>query len=446
MSAVNIAVPAIALDFSANAILVTWVPTAFLLANAIFLVPAGRLADNLGRKRIFLIGMSVFCIACLMATLSPNIQILLLTRILQGFGGALAFATGLALVMSIFSSENRGSAMGISAATLYLGLSCGPILGGWITFHFGWRVVFAFPLVLGTASILLLLARLKGEWKNEHPRQMDWYGGIIFGIATSAVFIGVSGIPDTWSLLLLGLGILVMIYFVYQQLHSPSPLIHFRAIVANRVFSRSLLGNVCIYWSNYPFVFLFSLYLQFIREMTPSEAGQILMLQPITMAIIAPIAGRLSDQFEPRIIATAGTLVMACAFLMLQTLNYDTTIILLCIAMITQGLGFGLFTTPNNNAALSSMDKTRLGIASAMLNLARVGGNMIGTGMVLLLVALFIGRVKIEPNQYPALMTVVSVALGVSLFLTISGSYFSYSRGNIRKQGEDQNNHPTSGE
>jgi EmrB/QacA subfamily drug resistance transporter len=433
MSAVNIAVPAIAKDFSANAILVSWVPTAFLLANAIFLIPAGRAADLYGRKKVFITGMMVFCLACLMAFLAPNIETLLITRLMQGFGGALAFATGLAIVMSIFTPENRGSAIGINSATLYFGLSCGPMVGGWFTVHYGWRVVFLFPMVLGSIAILMIILRLKGEWKNDQAGSIDWYGGVIFGISSSALFLGISMIPGFTSISLISLGVIFMAYFIYQQIHSHHPLIHFKAIMQNRMFSRSLMGNVCIYWSNYPFIFLFSLYLQFIRGMTPVEAGQIMVLQPITMAIVAPIAGRLSDQFEPRVIATTGCLIMGCAFGILQGLNTNTPVPLLCIAMVILGLGFGLFTTPNNNAALSSLDKSRYGIGSALLNFARVSGNIIGTAMVLLLVSLFIGKVEIEPEQYPALLKVVSIALAMSCMLAIGGSYFSHARGNVRQ-------------
>ncbi len=431
MSAVNIAVPAIALDFNANAILVSWVPTAFLLSNAIFLIPAGRAADIYGRKKIFLTGMTVFCVSCLMAYLAPNIEFLLVTRLLQGFGGALAFATGLAIIMSIFTRENRGSAIGFSAGTLYFGLSCGPVVGGWFTEHFGWRVVFLFPLVLGTMSIVLILLKLKGEWKNEQRGKVDYLGALIFAIAASCLYIGISSVPGMLASALLAIGAILMVFFVYQQTQCEFPLIHFKGIIQNRMFSRSLMGNICIYWSNYPFIFLFSLYLQFIRGMSPADAGQIMVLQPLTMAIVAPIAGRLSDQFEPRLIATTGCLIMTCAYTILQFLDVTTSIIMICMAMVIQGLGFGLFTTPNNNAALSSLDKTRYGIGTALLNFSRVSGNMLGTAMVLLLVSLFIGKVEITPTQYPALFRVVSIALAVSFFMTLSGAYFSHSRGKV---------------
>ncbi len=432
MSAVNVAVPTIARELNANAILVSWMPTAFLLSNAIFLLPAGRMADIHGRKKIFLIGMTMFSVACVMANLAPNIELLLATRLLQGVGGALAFATGLAILMTIFTSENRGTALGIASAMLYIGLTLGPLTGGWFTEHYGWRSVFLFPVVLGFISITLTILRLKGEWKNPDAQKVDWYGTLIFAIWSSALFIGISLVPDPISFALLLVGVAGAVYFYFQQTHSPHPLIRFSAILQNRVFSRSLMGNVCIYCSNYPFVFLFSLYLQYIQGMSPANAGKIMLLQSLMMAIVAPISGRLSDTFEPRIIATIGCLIMACAFGLLQTIGPTTSLSLISTGLITLGIGFGLFTTPNNNAALSSMDKGRLGIGSALLNLARVSGNMLGTGTVLLLVSLFIGHNKIESDKFPALLTVVHLALGMSCFLSICGSWFSYSRGQIR--------------
>jgi len=433
VSALNVAVPTIAQDLEAHAILVSWIPTAFLLGNALLLLPAGRMADIHGRKKIFLVGILIFTVACVMGYFAPTIELLLFTRLLQGLAGALCFATGLALVMSIFTSENRGMAIGVASATLYLGLSCGPVIGGWITEHYGWRSVFLFPLVAGTVSVLLIVWKLKGEWKSDQAQAVDWYGGAVFALWVSALFIGISYIPDPKAFIFIFSGLVLMVYFYHQQLNSEYPLIRFKAILENHMFSRSLMGNLCIYASNYPFIFLFSLYLQFILGMSPANAGKLMVLQPIMMAIVAPIAGRLSDKFEPRIIATLGCLVMALAFGILQFIETETSVYFIGTALVTLGIGFGLFTTPNNSAALSSVDKARLGIASALLNLSRVSGNMIGTAMVLMLVSLLIGQVKIEPTQYPALLVVVHLALGASCLLSLTASYFSYSRGNIRK-------------
>jgi len=182
----------------------------------------------------------------------------------------------------------------------------------------------------------------------------------------------------------------------------------------------------------YPLIFLISLYLQFIQGLSPHDAGQIMVLQAITMAIVAPIAGRLSDRFEPRIIATSGCLIMACAFGLLDRINDTTPLYYIGACLLTLGFGFGLFTTPNNNAALSSVDKERLGIATALLNLSRVFGNMMGIAMVMILVSLIIGHAELKPQQFPALMTTIRWALALSCIYTVTGAYFSYTRGNIR--------------
>jgi MFS family permease len=330
-------------------------------------------------------------------------------------------------------------ALGIVSATLYLGLSCGPVLGGWFTEHYGWRSVFLFPVVLGTVSITMIVLRLKGEWKSEEVLKVDWFGATIFAVSTSAWFIGISFIPEAGSGVLVGIGLITFVCFIYQQLNTEPPLIRFRAIMENRVFSRSLISNICIYASNYPFVFLFSLYLQFIQGMSPTGAGKLMVLQPFMMAIVAPLAGRLSDRFEPRIIATVGCVIMALSFGVLQFIGTHTPIYLIGGALITLGIGFGLFTTPNNNAALSSMRKSRLGIGSALLNFTRVMGNMTGTAMVLLLVSLFIGQARIEPAQYPGLLTVIHVALATSCILSFCAAWFSHVRGNVMQEVQQVN-------
>lgn len=431
-SSVNVATPTIASALQANAILVSWIPTSFLLSSVVMLLPAGRLADIHGRKKLYVSGIVIFIITSILASLSVSIEMLLAIRLLQGIGSAMIFATGLAIITSVFPAENRGVSLGIASASVYFGLSCGPLIGGWFTEVYGWRSVFLFPVPFSMIACALIVVNLKGEWKSQSPTRVDWLGGLIFAIWSSAFFIGVSTLPGKVSYLLLGIGAACLILFYYQQVNSKHPLVRFRAIMDNHVFSRSLMASVCVYASNYPLIFLFSLYLQFIQGLSPHGAGQIMVLQAITMAILAPIAGRLSDRFEPRIIATGGCLIMACAFGMLDRINDHTSLYYIAGCLMTLGFGFGLFTTPNNNAALSAIDRERLGIASALLNLSRVIGNMTGIAMVMILVSLIIGHAEIKPQQYPALMTTIRWALALSCIYALSGAYFSFTRGNIR--------------
>lgn len=435
-SSVNVATPSIASALKANAILVSWIPTSFLLSSVVMLLPAGRLADIHGRKKLYISGIVIFIIASILASLSVSIEMLLVIRLMQGIGSAMIFATGLAIVTVVFPSQNRGISLGIASASVYFGLSCGPLIGGWLTEVYGWRSVFLFPVPFSLLACTLIIINLKGEWKSQTPTSVDWLGGLIFAVWSSAMFMGVSTLPGKVSYLLLAVGAAGLVLFYYQQVNSRNPLVRLRAIMDNQFFFRSLIASICVYASNYPMIFLFSLYLQFNQGLSPHDAGQIMVLQAITMAILAPIAGRLSDRFEPRIIATAGCLIMACAFGLLDQISSHTSLYYIAGCLMTLGFGFGLFTTPNNNAALSSIDTERLGIATALLNLSRVIGNMTGIAMVMILISLIIGHAEIKPQQYPALLTTIRWALVLSCIYALSGAYFSYTRGNIRVKAE----------
>ena len=431
-SAANVATPVIASELNAEAILISWIPTAFLLSNVIMLLPSGRLADIYGRKKIFIIGLSIFIVTSFLAYLAANIEVLIFTRFLQGIGAAMMFATGMAIVISLFNEKNRGMALGFASGSLYVGMTCGPLIGGWLTESYGWRSVFLFPVIVSFISLILLLMKLKGEWKTDDATPLDWTGSLIFALWSSSLFVAVSLFPKSGSYVLILFSVFFLYLFFWQQSRSKHPLLRFRAIMDNHIFSRSLIASLCVYASSFPMIFLFSLYLQFIKGLSPTEAGQIIILQAMMMAVLAPISGRLSDLIEPRIITTTGCLIMAMAFALLQQIDSGTSLFIFSACLITLGTGLGLFSTPNNNAALSSVGKDRLSIASALLNLSRSLGNMFGSALMLLFVALIIGDAQIEPEQYPALLTVIHWSLGLSCLYSLFGAYFSYTRGNLR--------------
>jgi EmrB/QacA subfamily drug resistance transporter len=431
LSSVIVAIPAIAENLHADAIYVSWIPTAFLLSSVIMLLPAGKLADIFGRKRLYLLGSLIFAAASALGAFATSIEWLLVLRFLQGAGSAFIWATGLAIIMDLFLSKNRGLALGLASASVYVGLSCGPLIGGWLTQYFGWRSVFSFPVPLILASMGLAAIYIRLNTKNKDADRVDWIGSTIFAVSITSLLLGVSNLtdPSSWPLIVGGFAGLGL--FFYQQARVEVPLINFRRLVKNHVFFHSMVAGFFTYASNYPMVFLLSLYLQYIQGLSPSVSGQLIVLQVLTMAIISPFSGRLSDHYEPRILATAGCLIMSCGFLLLQQLDMDTSLYLVAGASITLGIGFGLFTTPNNNAAMTAVDRTRLSMGSALLNLSRVLGNVLGTAMVLVVMAIVIGNSQISPDQYPALMTVIRWALAWSFLCTLAGAWFSYARGNV---------------
>ncbi|MCX6301541.1 MAG: MFS transporter, partial [Bacteroidia bacterium] len=173
-SAINLALPAIAKDFNTTAIELGWIASSFILSSVIFLLPFGRLADIVGRKKIFTYGISLFTISTFLIIFSWNIESLIIFRILQGISAALIFGTSMAILTSVFGPGERGRAMGINITAVYTGLSGGPVIGGLLTQHFGWRSIFAFLVPFGLVSLYLIFKKMKPEWIEAKGEKFDW--------------------------------------------------------------------------------------------------------------------------------------------------------------------------------------------------------------------------------------------------------------------------------
>ncbi|HUU38699.1 MAG TPA: MFS transporter, partial [Candidatus Desulfaltia sp.] len=213
-SAVNIALPAIGRRFGADPVTLGWVATAYLLAAAVFLVPFGRLADIHGRKKIFVIGILLYTVSSLLTALAPSILALIGFRVLQGFGAALIFGTAIAILTSVFPPGERGKALGINTAAVYLGLSLGPVLGGWLTQQFGWRSIFLVNIPLGLIIIVLVLWKLRDEWAESGGESFDLGGSILYGLALVGIMLGFSRLPDLLGVCLLLGGLALVCGFV----------------------------------------------------------------------------------------------------------------------------------------------------------------------------------------------------------------------------------------
>lgn len=426
VSAVNVAVPELALELSASAVQISWLPAAFILTNVICVLPFGRLADSQGRKRIYLWGLTLFSASSLIAGLVKNIEQLLIMRAVQGVGGAMIFATGMALIVSIVPQGRRGTALGIASAFMYFGLGCGPIIGGWLTEYYGWRSVFLFQVPFTLVAVALILWKVKGEWANGLKEPIDWQGSLIFMLWVAAVFTGVSEMPTVRGFTLFLVGLAILAYFVHHQLHRKYPLIRFQPVLDNKIFSKSLASSLLMYSASYPLMFLLTLYLQYNRGFTPVETGKFIVIPALVTALVAPVAGKLSDKYSSRMVACVGCLIAFTGFFLLFSVIFQTTLLFTIAGLILFGVGFGFFTTPNNNAAMSSVLVERLGIASALMNLSRTFGNMLGTMTVMLLISWNIGSETITPENYPALTNIMYLGLTLSCGYTLLAARFSY--------------------
>ncbi|RXA21902.1 MFS transporter [Methanosarcina sp. MSH10X1] len=431
-SAVNIALPVLGAEFRMDAIALSWVATAYLLSSALFLVPLGKIADIYGRKKIFLYGIAVFSLSSLVMTMVSSTEMLIGVRVIQGIGSAMIFGTGVAIVTSVFPPGERGKALGVYITAVYIGLSIGPLLGGAMTQYLGWRSIFFVNVPIGITAILLILWKIKGEWAECKGEKFDLTGSVIYGAAVVAVMYGFSVLPELKGAVLIAVGILGVIIFALYELRIPSPVLDITLLTKNRIFAFSNLSALINYSATFAVTFLLSLDLQYTKGFTPANAGSILIVQPIVMALVSPVAGRLSDRIEPRIVASVGMAFTALGLFLLIFLTETTPIRYLIVILIVLGIGFGLFSSPNTNAIMSSVDKKFYGVASGMNGTMRLLGQMLSMGIAMMIFAIIIGPVEITPEYYSRFVLSLHYAFILFTVFCIIGIFASLVRGKSR--------------
>jgi EmrB/QacA subfamily drug resistance transporter len=428
-SSMNVAMPFIGREFGLSAVTLGWVLTAYMLAAAMFLVPFGRLADLVGRKRIFALGLGLDIAGATIGALAPSAFLLILARAVQGVGGAMIFGTGIAIVTSVYPPGARGRALGLNTAATYTGLSLGPVLGGFIVHAWGWRSVFLVTVPVAATALVLTIVRLKGEWADARGEGFDITGSVVFGAGLVSLMYGFSRLPSPLGLALTAAGALALAGFVVFELRIPAPLLDLRLFRHNRIFAFSNLAALINYSSTWAVGFLLSLYLQYIKGLPPQRAGLVLVAQPVVMALSSPVAGKLSDRTEPRLIASLGMGLTAASLLFFGFLGPGTSFGVLIAGLAVLGLGFGLFSSPNTNAVIGSVERRFYGVASATLGTMRLSGQMLSAGVTMIVFSLFLGRSPIVPDLYPVFLAAVRSAFVLYALLCSIGVFASLARG-----------------
>jgi len=427
-SAVNLALPSIGEEFSLNAVTLNWIVSSYMLTTSILLLPAGRAGDILGRRKVFTAGMVVFTLSMILLTFTPGIRWLIGVRILQGVGGAMMFGTNMAILTSVFPPGERGRAMGINVTAVYAGLASGPFLGGLLTRYLGWRSIFALLIPMGIVSLILIRSRMKKEWAEARGESFDWPGAVVYGFAMAALMYGFSKLPDLRGWIITGTGLLLMPLFILREQKAFHPLFDITLISGNRVFAFSSLAALIHYAATSAIGFFLSLFLQYIKDLGPRDAGFVLMAWPVTMTLISPLAGKLSDHHNPGVLASIGMAISTAGLIMLCFLNEHTPVAFIVVILLFMGAGFSLFSSPNSNAIMSSVEKRQLGNASGMLGTMRNVGQTFSMAIALMLLALFMGHETINPGNYPQLMKSMKTGFIVFSFLCFAGVFASLAR------------------
>jgi EmrB/QacA subfamily drug resistance transporter len=435
ISAINVALPAIEKSFNLNAVTLSWIVTSFLLSTAIFLLPVGRWGDLTGVHKLFKAGVLIFLFSTLLCGLAGTGGWLIVFRFIQGIGAAFTSTTGPAILVASFPPQNRGRVLGISVSGVYIGLATGPFVGGFLTQYLGWRSIFFVAAAMGLITAMIAFRYLDKDGKRETPRiRPDFRGTIFYMLGLVALVYGSSLIPATRGWVLLTCGTIALVAFWMLESRSEMPIIDTKLFTSNRLFAFSNLAALINYSATFAIVFLLSLFLQKVRGLSPRDAGMILVAQPIMMALFSPVTGRLSDRIEPRILTTLGMSICTLGLFAFAWLDAATPLWIIIMLLLGVGTGFALFSSPNMNTIMSSVQRNQYGLASGTAASMRVVGQIISMTVVTLFLAGIIGKKSLEITSDLLFLKAMKWAFLTFAAISTTGIWFSYKRGTIRRE------------
>lgn len=431
-SSLNVALPQMSAEFGMNAVMTGWIASSFLLATAVFMLPSGRLSDLHGRKKLFLLGVLINMAASFLTVFSAGEWMLISLRGVQGFGGAMMFATSTPIVITSYPASQRGRVLGITVGAVYAGLSAGPFFGGMLTHYFGWRAIFIYCAALLAVTFVLALRHVERDHPVSHGEPFDAVGSVLNALFLSLLIFGMTRVPHREAWFLFAGGALSGVLFVIHQLKASHPVLRISLFRGNAVFLKSNLAAMINYSATFAIAFLMSIYFQVVQGFTPQGAGVLLLAQPVAQALLSPAMGKLSDRVEPGILASLGMAVITAVLVCFALLGTSAHTAVIVAGLVLLGVGFALFSSPNTNAVMSSVGHRDLGMASAILSTMRVAGQILSMGIAMLVFSLVIGRVKIDASSAAHFVDAMRMCFAVFAVLCAAGVYFSMSRGKLR--------------
>ena len=427
-----VALPSIASHFGADLPTVQWVVVAYSLTVSVLLLPMGRLSDMMDRKKVYIIGFTIYVLAAALAGLSPDLTILILARVFQGFGTAMVQANMTVMILSIFPGSERGKALGYQTSVVGAGAIVGPALGGFLVSAFGWRSVFLVNIPVGVIVIIAAMVILDRSGFSpdtqvgQRPR-FDWLGAALSGGALLALLLAISnGNQAGWGSPSIMAGMLVSVAllagFIWWELKTSSPMLELR------LFKRKLVAlGVAAGWLSFlgltSGMFMMPFYLQKVQGYSPGESGLIVIFSAGALVIVGPISGRLSDRYGWRVFKVIGMGLAATAvFIFAATLTEHSPLSLIIPVMILQSCGFSLFNTPNNSSIISAVERSRYGIVLALTHLTRNSATVAGVAAATAIVVATMGSVGAESTLEGVAANPQAFVMGLHRLFLIMGS------------------------
>lgn len=431
-SALNLSIPNLEVEFGASAALIGWVITSYTLAVAALSVPLGKIADITGRRRIFIWGIGGFAFITLLCIFSVNIWIMLALRVLQGFAAAMIFATNNAILISAYPGSERGRVLGLSTASVYVGLSIGPVVGGFLNQHFNWKSIF---IVSAALSVAALVIAVRGIPKKANAKQMstlDIPGNILYMACIVLSLYGLTNLSMMkYAWVILALGLALGVVFVLVERKAEDPVIRVTMFTDDMAFTFSNLAALLNYGATFAISYLMSIYLQIVMGYESQIAGLILIAQPAVQALFSPMMGKLSDRIAPYKLASIGMAFCAAGLVLFFMVSVHTPLWFILMALVVSGFGFALFSSPNTNAVMSCVEKKDFAVANSILATMRTVGHSSSMAIVTIVVGFVLGETALDACQPAQLVHTMHIIFAIFVVLCVIGIFLSLKRSKV---------------
>lgn len=420
---VNAVLPEMGADLHASAAQLSLVGTVYSLGLAIFQLACGSLGDIWGHRRVFIFGAFVFAISSFFGAVAASIYPLIAWRFLQGMGGAMLSAAGLALLAAVAPPEQRPYYLGFSGMAVYAGIGCGPPIAGFLTGALGWRSIFWLNTFTNLLVLLIMLQMVRHEWRPAKDSSFDWIGCMLYAIAMTGLTLACAkaGSAPVFGLFAFAVFALFLGLFCQRQARIPFPMLNLSILKTNRILALSCVAAFINYASFFGIIFFFSFYLQVTHGLDVQRAGLILAFQPFVQAVAQPVATRLVNIFGAGPISALGAGLTGIGLLAAAFLAPDTP---LSIFFLTQGLlgsGISIFALANTAILLDSAGKQFIGQASGLTGAMRSAGQLVSMAMITLSMSLFMGAEPVSIATLDSFMTCMRTDLIIFGILSLCG-------------------------
>jgi EmrB/QacA subfamily drug resistance transporter len=423
----NVALPVMTQYFHAGAGTANWILLSYMLVNTVFILIFGKFADIFGKKKMYLVGCSIFTFSSFFIGFAPNIWVILILRAIQALGGAMLMTNITPIITDVFPEELLSTGLGINMLVVSAGQLLGPVVGGFLAFTLGWKWVFWFNVPLGIIGFVwgnCVLRELPIKANNEN---IDVFGSITVFMALGGLIVALSEVSvlglHNWIVILgFVLFIFCMPLFIWIENHTRSSIIDFE-LFKDRSYTMANIAQFLNAFTRTSVVLLCGLYFQVIFKENSLNAGFKVLPMTMGLLLISPIAGRLATKYSARLLSTLGLVISTIGLIILMsTLNYNTPYWITGFSMLLVGFGSGMFLTPNTTTIMSSVPANRRGVANGLRSLLNNMGQIVSTTMSLMIITAVL-PVRLKSVIYNGAAAVVSNS---DLNLIISGYKWAF--------------------